>query len=233
MTVPRPALEAKVRHIIDAVTKDPKQLEVLVRDHNQRITQANQSQMGVVQSLRTRKERVTEELARLTEAIALGGGAPKTLLTAIQEREQELEEVGTKIVEAEANVQPLLMPRAPAVEDYLTGSASLFEDDMARNRALLEQVLDCILVYASGAIVVKIKESTLFEPVNTYRLKNLGAEAADLAQARSRQQQNVAMVTEFLERHGPDRALEDADFEINKDANGSPYPLRFLDSCAH
>ena len=60
------------------------------------------------------------------------------------------------------------MPRAPAVSDYLTGSASLFQDDMARDRALLEQVLDCILIYASGAIVVKFKEATLFEPVNTY-----------------------------------------------------------------
>jgi hypothetical protein len=80
-------------------------------------------------------------------------------------------------LEAEAHIQPLLMPRAPAVADYLTGNASLFQDDMARDRAPLEQVLDCILVYASGAIVVNFKEATLFDPVNTYRLRNLEAEA--------------------------------------------------------
>ena len=71
VTVPRPALEAKVRHIIDAVTQDPKKLEVLVRYHNRRISQANESQVGVVQTLTVRKGRMTEELARVTEAIAL------------------------------------------------------------------------------------------------------------------------------------------------------------------
>ena len=117
------------------------------------------------------------------------------------------------------------MPRAPAVSDYLTGSASLFQDDMARDRALLEQVLDCILIYASGAIVVKFKEATLLEPVNTYRLKNLGAEPPALPEARALQEQGVAMVKETLRCFRPEEDPKDVDFMVNEDANGSPWVM--------
>jgi hypothetical protein len=117
------------------------------------------------------------------------------------------------------------MPRAPTVSDYLTGSASLFQDDMARDRALLEQVLDCILIYASGAIVVKFKEATLFEPVNTYRLKNLGAEPPALPEARALQEQGVAMGKETLRCFRPEEDPKDVDFMVNEDANGSPWVM--------
>jgi hypothetical protein len=63
----------------------------------------------------------------------------------------------------------------------------------------------------------------LFKPVNTYRLKNLDAEAPALSDARAIHEYGVAAAQEMLRRMRPDEALEGVDFVVNEDANGAPW----------
>ena len=94
-----------------------------------------------------------------------------------------------------------------------------------RQRELLEQVLDGIYIYADGDIVVQFREAGLFEPVSSYTLRNLEAEAPALPEARARQEQGVAMVTEAVRCIRPDEDLKDVDFMVSEDANGSPWVM--------
>jgi hypothetical protein len=48
-----------------------------------------------------------------------------------------------------------------AVEDYLTGPASLFEDDFNRNKQLVEKVLEGTFVYMDGTISLRFRESSV------------------------------------------------------------------------
>jgi hypothetical protein len=191
--------------------------------------------MAVVRSLKAQWERLNGEVQRLTEAIAHGAGSPKALVDAIREREAELEQLASRIAEAECNIQPLLMPRAPAVEEYLVGSASLFQDDFARDRALMERVLDSILVYANGAIVVHFKQATLFKPVNSFRVQHLEAEAPALPEARADHTSSLALVQEGLRRWKPDQDPNGLEYVAGEHQGGSPWVMalskgaRFVD----
>jgi hypothetical protein len=71
-------------------------------------------------------------------------------------------------VRLRARVQPLLVPRTVNLEDYVTGSKSVFDGDPSRDRALIHGLIAEILIYEDGSIVLRFKESTLFEPVRTY-----------------------------------------------------------------
>ncbi len=95
----------------------------------------------------------------------------KILVSEIEKREKELEELQGRIAEAEALVTPLLIPRAAAVKDYIAGSASLFENDSARDKEFLERVLEGIFVYADGTITLRFRESSLFAPVTSFGLQ--------------------------------------------------------------
>jgi hypothetical protein len=115
------------------------------------------------------------------------------------------------------------MPRAPAVEEYLVGSASLFQDDFARDRALVERVLDSILVYANGAIVVHFKPATLFKPVNTFRVQHLEDEAPALPEARADHSGNQALVQQVLRRWKPDQDPSELEYVAGEHQGGSPW----------
>jgi hypothetical protein len=111
------------------------------------------------------------------QAIALGTGAAKILVAEVEKRVAEIEEITGRIASAEAALQPLLFPRPAAIADYLSGNASLFEEDYARNRQLLDRVINHILVLADGSIVVQFREASLFEPVRFCRLPTTPAPA--------------------------------------------------------
>ena len=160
-----------MRAVLDVVVKDPKKLGDLVAEHNRRISNTNEGQLAVVRSLQSRRAKLTEERDRFVEAIGHGAGAVKILVAEIEKREKEMEELQGRIAEAEALVTPLLIPRAAAVKDYVAGSASLFENDSARDKEFLERVLEGIFVYADGTITLRFRESSLFAPVTSFGLQ--------------------------------------------------------------
>ncbi len=171
VTVPQPALEGRVRDVLNVVVKDPKKLAGLVAEHNRRISTANAAQLAVVRSLEAQSQKLAAERDRLVEAISYGTGAVKVLVGEVEKREKDIQELTTRIREAETLVQPLLIPRPPAVEDYLVGPASLFDDDFTRNKQLMERVLEGIFVHADGTISLRFRESSLFAPVTSFDLK--------------------------------------------------------------
>ncbi len=91
-------------------------------------------------------QELTTERDRFIEAIAYGTGVTRVLVSGVEKREKDIEELTRRMFEAQALVQPLLIPRAPAVEDYITGPVSMFEDDFAQNKQFVDKVLEGILV---------------------------------------------------------------------------------------
>jgi hypothetical protein len=100
-------------------------------------------------------------------AIAQGKGSSEMIVEKIRHHEKTLVELDTRIANANALIEPLVVPAAASkLADYVTGSASIFrEDDHARNRTLVERVLDKILVYPSGEVVLVFHRDSLFAPV--------------------------------------------------------------------
>lgn len=191
VTVPQPALEARVRDVLDVVVKDPKKLAALVADHNRRISDANAGQFAVVRALTARQAKLVEERDRFVEAIGIGTGATKVLVAQIEKREKEIEELAKRISEAEVLVQPLLLPRPAAVHDYIAGPASLFENDLAHDKEFLSRVLEGIFVHADGTISLRFQGASLFAPVVSCRL-DAEASASPLPAAR-REHQKLAV----------------------------------------
>jgi site-specific DNA recombinase len=191
-SIPAPRLEERVRYVVDTVAKDPKSLAELVAEHNRRISSANEAQLGVVRALEARRDAAVRERGRFVEAIALGSGSSRALVAEVEKRELEIAALDRRIAEVSAQLEPLLLPQPAAVADYVAGSASVFEGDLARDRQLLEAVLDGIYVYNDGAIVLRFKDRSLFEPVRRYHIADLEAEPPALPAARRDQAQGLS-----------------------------------------
>jgi hypothetical protein len=161
--------------MIDVVVKDPKQLEVLVAEHNRRISSAGQ--LATSRTLEVRRRAAEEERERLVAAIALGKGTSRKLVAEVEKREQEIEELRSRIEEAEASVQPLLLPRRVAVTDCISGSTSRFTGGFNHDRQLVERRIDTILVDPERSLVVQFREASLFEPLRFGRLPRLEPKA--------------------------------------------------------
>ncbi|MDH5675098.1 MAG: hypothetical protein OEZ06_23410, partial [Myxococcales bacterium] len=117
---------------------------------------------------RLRKGQLESERARLVEAVKLGGGELKVLVDEMKRVEGDLTALEEQIAVAQARLQPLLLPNAKAVEDFVVGRDSIFEGDQARDRQFLERVLEGIFVYADGTIVLRFQQDSLFAPVRAY-----------------------------------------------------------------
>jgi hypothetical protein len=159
-----------VKDLLEVIVKDPRQLELLVAEHNKGISAKNEGQLAIVHALQARRRATEEERDRLVAAIALVTGAAKILVAEVEKRESEAEALVSRIAEAEALVQPLLVPRSSTVYDYTTGSARLFTGDHPRDREFLGRVIENMLVYADGSLVATFREASLFEPIRGARL---------------------------------------------------------------
>jgi hypothetical protein len=211
VTLPPPALEARVREALDAIVKDPARLKELVAEHNRKLDEKNDQQRAVVRGLEADRDRIAQEAARLVDAIAQGTGAAAMIVAKVQRHEQKLVELEARISDAEALIQPLLVPTtATKLADYVTGSATIFLDEYARNRALVERVLDKILVYASGEIVLVFRPDSLFAPVMT-------ATVTAVSKSASREEHR-AMFDTLKERVG-----ENARFWVHETGRGTTY----------
>jgi len=228
VAVSQPALEARIREMLDVVIKDPARLQELVAEHNKRISTANEAQLVVVRSLETRKKALEEERDRLIQAIALGTGAAKILVAEVDKRVVEIEEISGRITSSEAALQPLLIPRPAALADYLSGNASLFKEDYAQSRQFVERVIDHVLVLADGSIVVQFREASLFEPVRFCRApapaSTQGPEgsAEPLADARKAHLEEYQRMRQALEQQLTPEQLAGLEVDVLQDPDGNP-----------
>ena len=103
----------------------------------------------------------------------------------MEQSEAEIDQLKVKISEAEGLIQPYLMPNAPVINEYLTGTATLFRGDRIQDRKLLAEVLDAILIYATGQVVLRFRAETVFTPVSEYHLDPEGGQPHDLAKDRA------------------------------------------------
>jgi hypothetical protein len=135
-------------------------------------------------------------------------------------------ELAKKITEAEALVQPLLLPRAATVANYKTGNASIFTGDYTTDRHFLEKVVEAIVVYSDGSLLLQFKESSLFQPVKFARLQNKPPRGEDLAAQRRAQQTELdRMLASTAKQLPPDQmAAPKAAMEVDmtEDPNGNP-----------
>jgi len=137
------------------VAKDPLKLKVLVDEHNRRTSEANVVNRDQVGALVARHKKVPAECENLLEAIATSPKAKLATLTqAIEAREKELERLEGQIHDAQALVEPLLMPKLATVAGHLAGRASIFTGDLVADRAVLARFMERIVVDASGEIVL-------------------------------------------------------------------------------
>lgn len=171
ISLPQPALEARVTGALDVLVKDPTALAELVARHNQRVDSANEHQLSTIRSLEARREQLVMERDNIGAAIATGSKQSKTLVELVLQREEQIVAVETRIEESRSLLQPLLMPRTAAVRDYITGDASIFQGDLARDKEFLTRVLEGIFVSADGAIVMRFRDDTLFARVAAYEFR--------------------------------------------------------------
>src|SRR5262249_35112550 len=77
-------------------------------------------------------------------------------------------------------------PRTLAVQDYLTGGASLFEKkDPQEEHALMERLLEGVVVYTDGSISLQFHRDSLFAPLFSYDLR-AGEGVVDLEKDRQK-----------------------------------------------
>ena len=186
--VPRVALEAKVRSVLDEVAKDPQKLKALVREHNRQVGETNEERVSDVQRLQTERATCQLECERFVEAIALAKGSAEMLVQEFEKRENRIAELDGQIEQLQIRLEPLLLPQIDAVRDYVLGYESLFRGDVSEDRAFLKGVLDGIVVHPDGALVLAFREDGLFGRVASYELasgNSLGAPPASLVDRRS------------------------------------------------
>ncbi len=225
VVVSQVALEAKIKELLEVMVKDPKQLRVLVAEHNRRVSSTNEQQLAVVRTLEARQATLTEEVERLVTAVAAGKGAPRALVDAIEKKEKELQELTRKIAESSALVRPLMLPKREVVADYVAGGASLFTGDFVRDRKFLEHVIDKVLVYESGALVVQFRQESLFQPV---RFATLGASSkADRSAQRVEHEAEFRQQKAEVARHAGAQAAKNLEVDVLQDGEGRPAYVMF------
>ncbi len=218
------AIEARVKELLEVIVKDPKRLAALVVEHNSRIGDANEGQLSTVRALQARKQTLETERGRLVGAIVAGTGPAKTLAAEVEKRDAELEEVTARIADAEARMLPVLVPSIVRVTDFMTGNAPLFNGDFDADRKFLEHVVDKVLVYESGAIVVQFRHAGLFEPIGfaTFGQTSPG----DLAAKRRGHLHEFQQGKEAVAQQAG-AAAESLAVDVLHDKNGSPAYIMF------
>ena len=99
-------------------------------------------------------------------------------------------------------VQPLLIPRRLAVQDFIDGPAPIFEGDAIRDRHFLDQVLKFISVRSDGTISLMFREESLFGNIESYSLKDVESPTLPVEEGRRRHTLSLARNLIALKRLG-------------------------------
>lgn len=124
-----------------------------------------------ISALEAKRERLVAERDRFLNAIGHGGGTVAVLVAKLKEREQQIAEADAQIGDAWRLVQPRLLPKLTSTEAFETGGQSFFNGEYLRG--FIERVVESILVYGDGAIVLRFRENGLFAPVVETRFADL------------------------------------------------------------
>jgi hypothetical protein len=89
--------------------------------------------------------------------------------------------------------------RERSIQDFIRGRASVFEGDFSRDKEFLAQVLDGILVYPDGSVVLKFAEDSLFAPVAAAELRGEHVGDASVEDARKLHREFMKETREWAE----------------------------------
>ncbi len=187
--ISQPGIEKRVKDTLDAIIKDPQQLQDLVADHNRNVTRLNQSQLGLIDGLEMQLTALLKKQSNFADAIGDGAKIPQILASRLQEVEEEIVAVKNRIGDSQAEIKPLMAAQLRTPEDYTTGTTSIFSNDLERDRQFLETVLDSITIGVDGSVVINFQEENLFTPLSAVEV---GGEIHDLASARTRHQRGYS-----------------------------------------
>lgn len=110
----------------------------------------------------------------------------------------------------------------------MSGNASIFDEDYARSRQLLERVLDHVLVLADASIVVPFREASLFEPVRFCRVPApASAQASEgsaepLADVRKAHLEEYQRMRQALEQQLTPEQIAEFEVDVLQDPDGNP-----------
>jgi site-specific DNA recombinase len=202
--VPSSTLEMRVKEAIDIAVKDPRRLADLVREHNRRVEDSNTGQLGMIDTFRRRLADLRSQQANLVAAIKMGRSL-STLVEELGSVETQILSVEKQIEDAEAMLKPILIPRALAVADYLTGDASLFSGGRDKDRVLIETVIEAVVIH-QGVVLLKFRDDSLFASVREHVIDSMTGDASPSSKAavRKRNRRSFEGAHAWLEEH-PDR----------------------------
>ena len=152
-------------------------------------------------------------------------GTAKSLVGAIEKKEHELEDLTKKITDASMLMQPLLLPKQSTAVDYMTGGASLFTGDFTHDRKFLEHVVDKVLVYESGALVVQFRQASLFQPVRFAALDQ--SSKTGLVAGRREHEAEFQRQKAEVTRHSGAGAAKNLAVDVLHDGEGRPAYVMF------
>ncbi len=120
---------------------------------------------------------------------------------------------------------PHLSERTPChwVTDFVTGSAPLFTGDFDADRKFIEHVIDKVLVYETGVIVVQFRQASVFEPIGFASLSE--PSHGDLASKREQHLAELRNHKAEAAKHIGREAVEKREVEVHVDEHGPAYVM--------
>ena len=196
-SVTREPLEAKVKHVIETMVKDPAALAKLVERHNAAIDQANDGQLSMVKLLE--RQLSEEELKAQNLGAEIAASPSRTLRAMLDAVEQRISELETKLVHARASVQPHLV--VDQVLDFKVGEGSLFTGDLVEDRALVHDLVESIQVHPSGFLVMQLRRETFLANVSQVMF-DISAPQPSLEDVRGEHRASYFEAVQLAEEHG-------------------------------
>lgn len=197
-SVLREPLEAKVKHVIETMVKDPAALAGLVMRHNETIDEANAGQLMTVTVLERRLAEQQLKAQNLGAEIAVGPS--RTLRGLLDAAEQSIAELDTQLTLARAAVQPHLVVHR--VHDVKVGEGSLFTGNLVEDRALIRDLIESIQVHASGFLVMQLRKETFLANVSQVMFDVSKATERSLEDARGDHRYSYFEAVDLAEEHG-------------------------------
>lgn len=158
--VKRDDIESTLRHVINAIAKDPAALAGLVERHNAVVDAANAHRTASLQDLDRQLAEVDRVINELVEAIESGGGKGRVLAARLEQREAERQELQDRRDQAARFVLPSLAPRITA-EAVARGDAPLLTGELAQDREVLQRMVREVTIWEDDQMAIEFIEGEL------------------------------------------------------------------------
>jgi len=196
-SVLRAALEAKVKHVIETMVKDPDALAKLVERHNDEIDKANDGQLATVKSLERQLAEQQLKAQNLGGEIAIAPS--RTLRSMLDATEQHVAELENRLAQARSALQPHLVVHR--VLDFEVGEGSLFTGALVEDRALIHDLVESIQVHPTGFLVMQLRKETFLANVSQVMF-DVSEPQPMLDEVRAEHRASYFDAVEIAEQHG-------------------------------